>query len=101
MVKTKQLSLNMPAEKVFHLSRALMTGKLKFRANSKDIILKLSSEYSEGEAAVGSFKVVGKKLFVRCADRFIRVVSWYEPSKRETPPGMFIAQFIKSGKYPA
>lgn len=54
-----------------------MTGKLKFKANSKDIILKLSSEYSEGEAAVGSFKVVGKKLFVRCADRFIRVVSWY------------------------
>ena len=91
----------MPAEKVFHLSRALMTAKMKFMANNKDIILKLNNEYNEGEAAVGSFKVVGKRLFVRCADRFIRVVSWYEPSKRETPAGMFIAQFIKSAKYPA
>ena len=42
----------------------------------------------------------GKKLFVRCGDKFIRVTGWYEPSKKENNPGLFIAEYIRSGKYP-
>lgn len=59
-----------------------MTPKYKFIAKNIDIILKLVDEYSEGEGKVGAFKVAGKKLFVRCGDKFIRVASWYEPSKQ-------------------
>ena len=41
----------------------------------------------------------GKKLFLRCSDRYIRVRKWYYPQQQEQAPGIFIAEFIRSGKY--
>lgn len=59
-----------------------MSSKLKFMATNKDIILKFSREYSEGDGEIGTFKVIGKRLYVRCADCYLRVTGFYDPSKK-------------------
>jgi hypothetical protein len=82
------------------MMRAVMTPRFRLPAKDCEIIIKVADEYKEGEADVGTLQAFGKKLFVRCDDKFLRVIGWYEPSKKELNPGIFIAEFLKSGKYP-
>lgn len=77
-----------------------MTPKFRLPAKDCDIIIKVADEYKEGQGEVGILQAFGKKLYVRCQDKFLRVVGWYEPSKKELNAGIFIAEFLKSGKYP-
>jgi methionyl-tRNA formyltransferase len=77
LLKSKKVDLSSSAEKVYHLMRAFMTPKFHFHAKGNDIIIKVSDEYLDGEGEVGTFQVSGKKLFLRCGDRFIRVSGWY------------------------
>ena len=45
------------------------------------MILKFNPVYLDGEGEVGTFKVVGKKLYLRCLDKYIQVQTWYEPPR--------------------
>lgn len=100
ILTSKKVDLSQPAEHVYHMMRAIMTPKFKLPANESEIIIKVADEYKEGEGEVGSLQVFGKKLFLRCGDKFVRVIGWYLPSRKELNAGIFIAEFIKSGKYP-
>ncbi len=44
---------------------------------------------------VGTLKVKGKKMYVKCQDKLIRVESWRDPSKKELPCGVFIATNLR------
>ncbi len=47
--KSKRVELSQPAEKVYHLMRAVMTPKFRFPAKDCEIIIKVSDEFKEGE----------------------------------------------------
>jgi methionyl-tRNA formyltransferase len=98
--KSKKVELSQSAEQVYNMMRAVMTPKFRLKAKDCEIIIKVADEFKEGEGEVGSLQAFGKKLFVRCGDKFLRVTGWYEPSRREMNAGIFIAEFLKSGKYP-
>lgn len=36
----------------------------------------------EENKEVGTLKVKGKKMYVKCQDKYLRVESWREPSKK-------------------
>ena len=91
----------MRADQVYHWSRALVTPKVYFNLLQNDLILILANEYLDGEGKVGSLITSGKKLFVRCQDRYVRIVGWQEPTRIQVHPGVFIARYLKSGKYAA
>jgi hypothetical protein len=61
---------------VYNLSRALGNPRINF--DGKDLILSLDSKYAEDEESmeVGRLKVKGKKLYVKCQDKLIRVENW-------------------------
>jgi uncharacterized protein YehS (DUF1456 family) len=54
-----------------------MTPKFRLLAKDCEIIIKVTDEFKEGEGEMGSMQAFGKKLFVRCGDKFVRVVGWY------------------------
>ncbi len=67
------MNLNQPAEKVYNLHRALGNPRIKF--DGKDLIIGLESKYLDDEQKldVGTLKVKGKKLYVKCEDKLIKI----------------------------
>ena len=71
MVHSSHLDINKPAESVYHWSRALETPKVSLLANNREIILRFGEEYKEGEGEVGALVAVGKRLYLRCSDKYV------------------------------